>query len=101
MRFWPGKNIPASVIALYMAIATLAEQRNIPFVIDVAALDAITAKGYKNVFRCFAKTEFFMSSMARYLDLIIKEKKVTRYQIEQWNTDTGQYLGNIILKSQC
>jgi branched-chain amino acid transport system substrate-binding protein len=60
-----------------MAIATLAEQRNIPFVIDVAALDAITAKGYKNVFRCFPKTDNFMTSMGKYLDQIIKEKKVT------------------------
>jgi branched-chain amino acid transport system substrate-binding protein len=60
-----------------MAIATLAEQRNLPFVIDVAALDAITAKGYKNVFRCFPKTEYFMNSMGKYLDQIIKEKKVT------------------------
>ena len=60
-----------------MAIATLAEQRNVPFVIDVAALDAITAKGYKNVFRCFPKTEFFMTSMGKFLDQIIKEKKVT------------------------
>lgn len=58
-----------------MAIATLAEQRNVPFVIDVAALDAITAKGYKNVFRCFPKTEYFMNSMGRYLDQIIKEKR--------------------------
>ena len=68
-----------------MAIATLAEQRNIPFVIDVAALDAITAKGYKNVFRCFAKTEYFMTSMGKYLDLIIKEKKVTIKRIAVTN----------------
>jgi branched-chain amino acid transport system substrate-binding protein len=68
-----------------MAIATLAEQRNVPFVIDVAALDAITAKGYKNVFRCFAKTEFFMSTMARYLDQIIKEKKVNIKRIAVTN----------------
>lgn len=59
-----------------MVLATLAEQRNVPLVIDVAALDAITAKGYKNVFRCFPKTEYFMTSMAKYLDHIIKEKKV-------------------------
>ena len=58
-----------------MAIATLAEQRNIPFVIDVAAMDAITAKGYKNVFRCFPKIELFMVSMGKFLDQIIKEKK--------------------------
>lgn len=51
----------------------------------MAALDAITAKGYKNVFRCFAKTEFFMTSMARYLDLIIKEKKVTIKRIAVTN----------------
>ncbi len=60
-----------------MAIATLSEQRNIPFVIDVAALDAITAKGYKNVFRCFPKVEYFMKSMGIYLDQILKEKRVT------------------------
>jgi branched-chain amino acid transport system substrate-binding protein len=68
-----------------MAIATLAEQRNIPFVIDVAALDAITAKGYKNVFRCFPKTEYFMTSLGRYLDQIIKEKKVTIKRIALTN----------------
>jgi branched-chain amino acid transport system substrate-binding protein len=60
-----------------MAIATLAEQRNIPFVIDVAAMDAITAKGYKNVFRCFPKTELFMVSIGKFLDQIIQEKKVS------------------------
>lgn len=68
-----------------MAIATLAEQRNIPFVIDVAALDAITAKGYKNVFRCFTKTEYFMSNFGRYLDQIIKEKKVNIKRIALTN----------------
>ena len=60
-----------------MAIATLTEQRNVPFVIDVAALDAITAKGFKNVFRCFPKTELFMVSMGKFMDQIIKEKKVS------------------------
>ena len=69
-----------------MAIATLSEQRDTPFVIDVAALDAITAKGYKNVFRCFPKTEYFMTSMGRYLDLIIKEKKVSIKRIAVTNT---------------
>jgi branched-chain amino acid transport system substrate-binding protein len=68
-----------------MTIATLAEQRNVPFVIDVAAMDAITAKGYKNVFRCFAKTEYFMTSLGRYLDQIIKEKKVTFKRIAVTN----------------
>lgn len=68
-----------------MTIATLAEQRNIPFVIDVAAMDAITAKGYKNVFRCFAKTEYFMTSLGRYLDQIIKDKKVTFKRIAVTN----------------
>jgi len=68
-----------------MAVATLAEQRNIPFVIDVAALDAITAKGYKNVFRCFPKVEYFMKSLGVYLDQIIKEKKVTIKRIAVTN----------------
>ena len=36
-----------------MAIATLCEQRQVPFVMDVAALDAITQKGYQYTFRVF------------------------------------------------
>jgi hypothetical protein len=37
-----------------MTIATLCEQRGVPFVMDVAAADDITRKGFKYTFRCFA-----------------------------------------------
>jgi len=69
-----------------MAIAPLARQHNVPFVIDVAAVDALTAKGYKNIFRCFPKTETIMTHMGRYLDLIIKEKEVSIKRIVVTNT---------------
>jgi len=56
-----------------MAIATLAEQRQIPFVMDVAAMDAITQKGYKYTFRVFVTGSSFAKSAVHYLDQIIKE----------------------------
>lgn len=56
-----------------MAIATLAEQRQVPFVMDVAAMDAITQKGYKYTFRVFVTGSSFAKSAVHYLDQIIKE----------------------------
>jgi len=46
-----------------MAISTLCEARGIPFVIDIAAADAITQRGYKYTFRCFPTTSTFMMKM--------------------------------------
>ena len=56
-----------------MAIATLAEQRQIPFVMDVAAMDAITQKGYKYSFRIFVTGSSFAKSAVQYLKQILKE----------------------------
>jgi branched-chain amino acid transport system substrate-binding protein len=59
-----------------MAIATLAEQRQVPFVMDVAALDDITKKGYKYTFRIFPTVTTFGETAVRYVAQIIKEKNV-------------------------
>lgn len=56
-----------------MAIATLAEQRQVPFVMDVAANDAITKKGYKYVFRIFVRGSTFAKSAVHYIKQITKE----------------------------
>ncbi len=50
-----------------MAIATLCEQRGKPFVIDIAALDAITQKGYQYTFRCFPSVSQFAENMISHL----------------------------------
>ncbi|NNG01005.1 MAG: ABC transporter substrate-binding protein [Desulfobacteraceae bacterium] len=49
-----------------MAIATLAEQRQVPFVMDVAALDAITQKGYEHVFRVFITAGGLVAGALKY-----------------------------------
>jgi branched-chain amino acid transport system substrate-binding protein len=59
-----------------MSIATLAEQRQVPFMMDVAALDAITQKGYKYTFRIFPTTRTFGETAVNYVKQIIKEKNV-------------------------
>ena len=55
-----------------MAVATLAEQRQIPFVMDVAALDDITQKGYKYSFRVFITSKGLVSGAVKYLKEVIK-----------------------------
>ena len=47
--FWSAHSIPASP----PTIAQVAEQRGIPFVINIAAAPPITEQGYKFVFRNF------------------------------------------------
>ncbi|MBW2049991.1 MAG: ABC transporter substrate-binding protein [Deltaproteobacteria bacterium] len=59
-----------------MAIATLCEQRQVPFVMDVAALDAITRKGYKYTFRVFITAKGLVGGAVKYLKMVTKEKKV-------------------------
>jgi branched-chain amino acid transport system substrate-binding protein len=59
-----------------MAIATLAEQRGVPFIIDIASADPITQQGYKHVFRNFAKSSVFGVCFADYLTQMIKQSKV-------------------------
>jgi len=54
-----------------MAVATLAEQRQIPFVMDVAALDEITQKGYKYSFRVFITSKGLVGGAVKYLKEVI------------------------------
>jgi len=56
-----------------MAIATLAEQRRIPFLMDVAALDAITQKGYKYTFRIFPTVTDFGQGSVNFVRQILDE----------------------------
>jgi branched-chain amino acid transport system substrate-binding protein len=69
-----------------MAIATLAEQRQIPFVMDVAALDVITQKGYKYSFRIFPTVTTFGKTACKYIEQMLKERKVTPKRAVVTNT---------------
>lgn len=60
-----------------MAIATLCEQRGVPFLCDVATLDDITQKGYKYTFRIFPTSTTFAKRMMEFLKTILEEKKVS------------------------
>lgn len=59
-----------------MAIATLCEQRQVPFVMDVAALDAITQKGYKHTFRVFITAKGLVGGAVKYLKMVTKSKNI-------------------------
>ncbi|MBI5446820.1 MAG: ABC transporter substrate-binding protein [Deltaproteobacteria bacterium] len=60
-----------------MAIATLAEQRQVPFLMDVAALDDITQKGYQYSFRIFPTGATFGRTGVAYIRQILDEKKLS------------------------
>ncbi|MDP2968940.1 MAG: ABC transporter substrate-binding protein [Deltaproteobacteria bacterium] len=76
-----------------MTIATLCEQRGVPFVMDVAAADDITRKGFKFTFRVFPTTTKFADSMLFYMDQIMKEKKISK--IRGVVTNTGDLFGRV------
>jgi branched-chain amino acid transport system substrate-binding protein len=76
-----------------MTIATLCEQRNVPFVMDVAAADDITQKGYKNTFRTFPTSTNFATNMLLYMTQIMKEKNLTR--VKGVVTNTGDLFGRV------
>lgn len=57
-----------------MAIATLCEQRQKPFLMDVAALDAITKKGYKYSFRVFITAGGLVGGAVKYLKEVCETK---------------------------
>ena len=59
-----------------MAIATLAEQRQVPFVMDVAALDAITQKGYQYSFRVFITARGLVGGAINFLKQVVDMKGV-------------------------
>ncbi len=76
-----------------MTIATLCEQRNVPFVMDVAAADDITRKGFKNTFRVFPTTTKFADSMLFYMTRIMKDKNISK--IKGVLTNTGDLFGRV------
>jgi branched-chain amino acid transport system substrate-binding protein len=59
-----------------LAISTLCEQRQVPFIMDVAALDAITAKGYKYTFRVFITVTGLLNGAVKYLKMVTDMKGV-------------------------
>jgi branched-chain amino acid transport system substrate-binding protein len=59
-----------------MAIATLAEQRQIPFIMDVAALDEITQKGYQYTSRVFITAKGLVGGAINYLKQVTEMKGV-------------------------
>ncbi len=59
-----------------LAISTLCEQRQVPFVMDVAALDKITAKGYKYTFRVFITVTGLLNGAVKYLKMVTDMKGV-------------------------
>jgi branched-chain amino acid transport system permease protein len=59
-----------------MAISTLCEQRQVPFIMDVAALDKITDKGKKYTFRVFITVSGLLNGAIKYLKMITDMKGV-------------------------
>ena len=76
-----------------MTIATLCEQRGVPFVMDVAAADDITQKGFKYTFRVFPTTTKFAESMLFYMGKIMKDKNISK--IRGVVTNTGDLFGRV------
>lgn len=76
-----------------MTIATLCEQRGIPFVMDVAAADDITRKGFKFTFRVFPISSNFANNMLLYMGQIMKEKNISK--IKGVVTNTGDLFGRV------
>ena len=76
-----------------MTIATLCEQRGVPFVMDVAAADDITRKGFKCTFRCFATSTNFANNMLFYMSQIMKDKNISK--IKGVVTNTGDLFGRV------
>ena len=59
-----------------MAISTLCEQRQVPFIMDVAALDKITDKGKKYTFRVFITVTGLLNGAVKYLKMVTDMKGV-------------------------
>jgi len=83
-----------------MAIATLAEQRGIPFVIDVGTADEITQQGYKNTFRVCPTSAVFGKRTCEYVLQILKEKNVAVKRAVVTNTGDlfGKTQGDMFIK---
>jgi branched-chain amino acid transport system substrate-binding protein len=59
-----------------LAISTLCEQRQVPFIMDVAALDKITDKGKKYTFRVFITVTGLLNGGVQYLKMVTDLKGV-------------------------
>ena len=59
-----------------MAISTLCEQRQVPFIMDVAALDKITDKGKKYTFRVFITVSGLLNGAVKFLKMVTDMKGV-------------------------
>jgi branched-chain amino acid transport system substrate-binding protein len=59
-----------------LAISTLCEQRQVPFMMDVAALDKITDKGKKFTFRVFITVTGLLNGGIKYLKMVTEMKGV-------------------------
>jgi branched-chain amino acid transport system substrate-binding protein len=83
-----------------MTIATLCEQRGVPFVMDVAAADEITQKGFKFTFRVFPISSNFANNMLLYMGQIMKEKNISKIKGVVTNTEDlfGRVQGATFLK---
>jgi len=83
-----------------ITIATLCEQRRIPFVMDVAAAEDITRKGFKFTFRVFATSTNFASTMLIYLGQIMKQRNFSKMKGVVTNTTDpfGRVQGATFLK---
>jgi len=57
-----------------LAISTLCEQRQVPFIMDVAALDKITDKGKKYTFRVFITVTGLLNGGIQYLKMVTDMK---------------------------
>ena len=93
--------VGAFMSSVTMAIATLAEQRGVPFVIDIAAADPITQQGYKHVFRNFTKSSVFGTCFADYISQIISKSKVPVKRAVLMNIDDlfGTVTAKLTLKA--
>ncbi len=74
-----------------IAMGTLCEARGVPFVIDVAAADAVTQRGFKNTLRCFTTQSTLIRNIGEFLDTIAKEKKASIKRIAV--TNAGDFFG--------
>ena len=73
-----------------MTIATLCEQRGVPFVTDVVAAN-ITQQGFKYTFRTYATPVSMANTMLLYMEQIMKEKSISK--IRGVVTNTGDLFG--------
>jgi len=76
-----------------MTIATLCEQRGIPFMMDVAVLDDITRRGFKFTFRIFPYITKSAEAMVFYMTQIMKEGNISK--IRGVVTNTGDLIGRV------